>query len=161
LKNSVHALKGITNMGKTNESESYFDLWLLIGKVSHLIMLVRQRELNQYHIPVQQTHVLRTINELGENATLAELAKQVEREIHVISRQAVGMEKEGLIKRVKKSPKSKLLRLELTEKGQEMAKVSRQSEVINTIFSSLSAEQRDQLESILTVISARAEEFNK
>jgi DNA-binding MarR family transcriptional regulator len=71
------------------------------------------------------------------------------------------MEKEGLIKRVKKSPKSKLLRLELTEKGQEMAKVSRQSEVINTIFSSLSAEQRDQLESILTVISARAEEFNK
>jgi DNA-binding MarR family transcriptional regulator len=85
----------------------------------------------------------------------------VEREIHVISRQAVGMEKEGLIKRVKKSPKSKLLRLELTEKGQEMAKVSRQSEVINTIFSSLSAEQRDQLESILTVISARAEEFNK
>jgi len=85
-------------------------------KVNHLIMLIRQRELNQYHIPVQQTHVLRTINELGENATLAELAKEVEREIHVISRQAVGMEKEGLIKRAKKSPKSKLLRLELTEK---------------------------------------------
>jgi hypothetical protein len=42
-----------------------------------------------------------------------------------------------------------------------MAKVSRQSEVINTIFSSLSAEQREQLESILTLISARAEEFNK
>jgi DNA-binding MarR family transcriptional regulator len=88
----------------TNESESYFDLWLLIGKVNHLIMLIRQRELNQYHIPVQQTHVLRTINELGENATLAELAKEVEREIHVISRQAVGMEKEGLIKRAKTTP---------------------------------------------------------
>ena len=145
----------------TNESESYFDLWLLIGKVSHLIMLVRQRELNQYHIPVQQTHVLRTINELGENATLAELAKEVEREIHVISRQAVGMEKEGLIKRAKKSPKSKLLRLELTEKGLEMARVSRQSEAIDAIFSSLSAQQRQQLESILNTITAKIEEYNK
>jgi DNA-binding MarR family transcriptional regulator len=145
----------------TNESESYFDLWLLIGKVNHLIMLIRQRELNQYHIPVQQTHVLRTINELGENATLAELAKEVEREIHVISRQAVGMEKEGLIKRAKKSPKSKLLRLELTEKGLEMARVSRQSEAIDAIFSSLSAQQRQQLESILNTITAKIEEYNK
>ena len=145
----------------TNESESYFDLWLLIGKVNHLIMLIRQRELNQYHIPVQQTHVLRTINELGENATLAELAKEVEREIHVISRQAVGMEKEVLIKRAKKSPKSKLLRLELTEKGLEMARVSRQSEAIDAIFSSLSAQQRQQLESILNTITAKIEEYNK
>ena len=124
----------------TNESESYFDLWLLIGKVNHLIMLIRQRELNQYHIPVQQTHVLRTINELGENATLAELAKEVEREIHVISRQAVGMEK---------------------EKGLEMARVSRQSEAIDAIFSSLSAQQRQQLESILNTITAKIEEYNK
>jgi DNA-binding MarR family transcriptional regulator len=124
-------------------------------------MLIRQRELNQYHIPVQQTHVLRTINELGENATLAELAKEVEREIHVISRQAVGMEKEGLIKRAKKSPKSKLLRLELTEKGLEMARVSRQSEAIDAIFSSLSAQQRQQLESILNTITAKIEEYNK
>jgi DNA-binding MarR family transcriptional regulator len=148
-------------MGTTSLSESYFDLWLLIGKVNHLIMLIRQRELNQYHIPVQQTHVLRTIKALGENATLAELAKEVEREIHVISRQAVSMEKEGLIKRVKKSPKSKLLILELTEKGLEMARVSRQSEAIDAIFSSLSAEQRQQLESILNAISVKVAEYDK
>jgi DNA-binding MarR family transcriptional regulator len=85
----------------------------------------------------------------------------VEREIHVISRQAVGMEKEGLIKRAKKSPKSKLLRLELTEKGLEMARVSRQSEAIDAIFSSLSAQQRQQLESILNTITAKIEEYNK
>jgi DNA-binding MarR family transcriptional regulator len=71
------------------------------------------------------------------------------------------MEKEGLIKRAKKSPKSKLLRLELTEKGLEMARVSRQSEAIDAIFSSLSAQQRQQLESILNTITAKIEEYNK
>ena len=71
------------------------------------------------------------------------------------------MEKEWLIKRAKKSPKSKLLRLELTEKGLEMARVSRQSEAIDAIFSSLSAQQRQQLESILNTITAKIEEYNK
>ncbi len=71
------------------------------------------------------------------------------------------MEKEGLIKRVKKSPKSKLLILELTEKGLEMARVSRQSEAIDAIFSSLSAEQRQQLESILNAISVKVAEYDK
>jgi len=48
---------------------------------------------------------------LGPKATLSEVARQVERETHVISKQAIRMEKDGLIKRTKNTPKSNLLKL--------------------------------------------------
>ncbi len=110
-------------MNKTTLSEANFNLWLLVRHVSHSIILVEQRELRQYGIPVQQFQVLCSIQELGPKATLSELAKQVEREVNVISRQAVRMEKDGLIKRIKCMPKSNLLRLELAKKGLDMIKI--------------------------------------
>jgi DNA-binding MarR family transcriptional regulator len=147
-------------MNKMDAAESSFNLWLLIGKVNHSIMLIRQRELNQHHIPVRQTLVLYTIQALGEKATLSEVAKLVEREVHVVSRQAVSMEKDGLIKRIKNTPKSNLLRLELTERGMEVVKIARESESITSILSFLTAEERKQMESILNRILARVEKYN-
>jgi len=53
------------------------------------------------------------------------------------------MEIDGLIKRTKNSLKTRLLRIELTAKGQEMLKISRESESINAAFSVLTAEERN------------------
>ena len=147
-------------MKKNGLSDANFDLWLLIGKVNHSIVLVRQRELIQFHVPVRQLLVLRTIKELGPRATLAEIAKQSDREVHVISRQAVNMEKDGLIRRIKDAPKSNLLRLELTEKGLEILKISRGSKSIDDILSVLSGEEREQMEKILNKILARLKEHS-
>jgi DNA-binding MarR family transcriptional regulator len=70
------------------------------------------------------------------------------------------MEKDGLIKRIKNTPKSNLLRLELTERGMEVVKVARESESITSILSFLTAEERKQMESILNRILARVEKYN-
>ena len=147
-------------MKKQNLSDSNFELWHLVGKVNHSLMKARQKELNQYRIPARQAYILRTMQDLGKNTTLSELAKKVEREVHVISRQTVKMENDGLIKRIKDTPKSNLLRLELTEKGLEMIKVSRRSKSIDMIFSYLSPEKRKQLESTLNLILNKLEERN-
>ena len=147
-------------MKKQNLSESNFELWHLIGKANHSLMKARQKELNQYHIPARQAYILRTMQSLGANTTLSELAKKVEREVHVISRQTVKMENDGLIKRIKDTPKSNLLKLELTEKGLEMIKVSKRSKSIDKIFSYLSQEKRQQLESALNLIVNKLEERN-
>jgi len=155
-----HFCKGENNMKKTTSSKSNFDLWSLIGRVNHTIVLLRQKELSQYHIPVRQLHVLRTIQELGSKATLSDIATQVERETHVISKQAIRMEKDGLITRTKNTPKSNLLELELTEKGLEMAKMSGQGKSLDILFSSLSEEERLQIESILNKILIQAKEYN-
>jgi hypothetical protein len=69
----------------TSTAESTFELWRLIGRVNHSIPVHRQRELRKYRIPVRQLWVLVAIKELGTEATLSEVAKNLEREPNVIS----------------------------------------------------------------------------
>jgi DNA-binding MarR family transcriptional regulator len=146
-------------MKQKTSGESSFELWRLIGRVNHLILLRRQRELRQHHIPVRQLHVLVTIRDLGPMATLSEVAKRVEREMNVISMQTSIMEKDGLITRIKNTPKSNLLTLELTDKGREIINKSRKSKSIEDIFSSLSTEECQQLESTLNKVLTKAQKY--
>jgi DNA-binding MarR family transcriptional regulator len=124
-------------------SVSNYDLWMSLVKVHHSLFFLRQKELSPSHIAAQQLQVLRVIQNLGDEATLAAIALKVERKLDVISRQAVRMEIDGLIKRTKNSPKTRLLKIELTPKGVEMLKISRESESINAAFSVLTAEERN------------------
>jgi MarR family. len=148
-------------MDKTQISKSNFALWGLICELSHSIILTRQKELSQYEIPVRQYELLRNIQALGSKVTLSQMAKQVKREVHVVSRQTVSLEKEGLIKRTKSTPKSTLLTLEITEKGLDMISVARNSKSINEVFSSLSSEERQQLELILRRILVKVQKYNQ
>jgi DNA-binding MarR family transcriptional regulator len=148
-------------MNKSKLSESNFLLWGLICEVSHLVLLTRQKELSQYKIPVRQYELLRNIQAEGSKATLTQVAKRVQREVHVISRQTVSLEKEGLIKRTKNTSRSTLLTLEVTKKGLEMIEIARHSRSIDGIFSSLSSEDRKQIELILNRILVKVKKYNR
>ena len=128
---------------------SNHDLWLLMGKIHHKRILLRQRELSEYNIPTRQLYMLHLIRDLGAKTTISEIAKIVERKSDVISRQMISMEKDGLIKRTKAAPKSRLLKIELTDKGIELAKISGKSKVMDKIISVLKPEERQQLYSLL------------
>ena len=147
----------MNNTKKETISESNYKFALLLNKVNHSLLLSRQRELRQYLIPVRQAHILRTIKALGSKATAYEVAEQVERAVGVVSKQAVCMEKEGLIKRVKNTPKSNLLTLELTKKGLDLAEASRYSKSIDAILSCLTSEERRQIELGLSKIVKKLE----
>jgi DNA-binding MarR family transcriptional regulator len=84
------------------------------------------------------------------------VAKNVEREINAISRQTISMEKDGLIKRIKDTPKSRLLRIELTDKGLGMLKISRESKSINEIFSIFTEKELQQMYSDLNKLLLNA-----
>ena len=133
--------------------------WLLMGKVHHKRMLIRQRELSQYNIPTRQLYILRIIQELGSKATLSEIAKKVERRVDVISRQAVIMEKDGLIKRTKTGPKTRLLRIELTKKGLDLAQISGKSKAMDEIISVLNVEERQKLQSFLNKLLIKMNQY--
>jgi DNA-binding MarR family transcriptional regulator len=92
---------------------------------------------------------------MGVNATLSEVAKHADRKINAICRQSIIMERDGLIQRIKDTPKSRLLRMELTDKGREMLKISKESKSINALYSVLDAEELQQAHDSLTKL------FNK
>jgi DNA-binding MarR family transcriptional regulator len=141
--------------------ELNFDLWSAIDRLNHCILLIRQRELNQYGIAVQQLMILRTIKSLGSETTVSKIAKITGREIGVVSRQTVVLESDGLIKRTKAKPKSRRLIIELTDKGLEMTKIPRESKTVDSIFAVVGKEQRQQICSVLNKLSAKAKTYCK
>lgn len=146
-------------MTKIDRTARDFELWRLIGKVNHGILLLRQRELRKHHVPVRQLQILSTINDLGSKASLNEIAETVERRPNVISKQTMVMEKDKLITRAKKTPKSNLLTLKLTKKGLGLISCSRRSEAIQVIFSSLSDEEIQQLNSLLNKVLVSTDKY--
>ena len=104
--------------------------------------------------------MLHLIRDLGSKTTIAEIAKTVERKVDVISRQMVSMEKDGLVIRTKAAPKSRLLKIELTEKGRNLANISGKSAAMDKIISVLGTEERQQLYSLLNRMLIAINEYN-
>lgn len=140
-------------------SDNSYEIWDMIGSIHHSVSLIRQQELKERRIQVRQLYVLRAIRDLGPNATLFGIAKMVERQPHVISRQTVLMEKDGLIQRKRETPKSNQLNLKITPKGLHIIQAAPKNESIEAIFSSLSEEDRRQAKLILKKILISVREY--
>jgi len=95
---------GVKTNTVASKSTDADQLWLLLGKIHHKRMLVRQRELSPYNITTRELRLLSIIHELGSQATISAIAGKVERAVAVICDQTRDMEKYGLIKRVKDNP---------------------------------------------------------
>ena len=150
-------MKTVIAVAKESNSDQ---LWLLLGKIHHKRMLVRQRELSPYNIPTRQLRMLSIIHDLGTKATLSAIAEKVERKVSVISQQTQNMEKYGLIKRVKETPRSRLLKIELTPKGLNMIKIDRKSKAMDEIMSVLNEEERKRLHSLLERLLIKLNEYS-
>jgi DNA-binding MarR family transcriptional regulator len=149
-------LSNFENCGRAAEMEDQtsldlnFNIWILIGDLHHKMLQIRQHEVKKYNIPIRQLNIIRLIDELGPRARLVEIAKLLHRKSDVISRQSVSMEKDGFIKRIKETPKSRLLTLELTDKGREMLKINKYSDGMNLSLSDFTLEERQELHSVLS-----------
>ena len=104
--------------------------------------------------------MLSIIHDLGTKATLSAIAEKVERKVSVISQQTQNMEKYGLIKRVKETPRSRLLKIELTPKGLNMIKIDRKSKAMDEIMSVLNEEERKRLHSLLERLLIKLNEYS-
>jgi DNA-binding MarR family transcriptional regulator len=102
---------------------------------------------------------LHVINDLGPKATAITVAKEVDREVHVINRLLINLEKDGFIERNKNTPKSKLLSLKLTKKGLDIIKLSLRSKSIDSILSFLPEQELEQMESALKKVLKKMNEY--
>jgi len=140
-------------------TESTFEL--LISRTAHSINLIEQKQLVKHNIAPRQLYILRIIEALGPNATAVEVARVVDREVHVIARLAVTLENNGLIKRTKKTPKSKLLHLTLTKKGMDMLKVKPESQAVRKILASIPKDEFQQMDATLSKILGMLKEYRQ
>jgi len=140
-------------MGKTinkNELKSRFmestdqdyNLWALFRQTRDAMVKARDRELEKHGTSTIQAAVLFTVQDIGPDATPAEISRRLVREPHSISGLLSRMEKQGLIKRVKDLPKRNMVRITLTQKGKELYEYSTQRITMHETFSAISDEEK-------------------
>jgi len=140
--------------------DSSFYSRYLIGKARHVMHKARQKELAPYHLSPQQVQILFNLYILHKT-TLAELARYSNRGINTLSDQMTMLEKGGLVKKVRETPKSTLLSFELTEKGLNTYNhTNERKKADKEIMSVLSEEERQQLISLLKKVIDKAEEYD-
>ena len=139
-----------------SSADQDYNLWVLLQQVGHAAFKARQKELNQYGISNMQAMVLFVIQAIGNKATPAEISRWVFREPHSVSGLLSRMEKDGLVRKVKDLGRKNLVRVALTEKGQQVYHQSTKIKSIRKVISSLSEEERRQLGSCLETLRNEA-----
>ena len=144
-------------MREIKKSFNYnFLLWQLLHRSFHALIKIRGKELYQHGLTIRQSAVLRTILELGIQASPSKLSKRLFLELNTISEQLKRMEAVGLITKVKDSNNKNPVRIEVTEKGYELHLKTEEHKSVEDILSVLTEEERTEFWSILSKIRGQA-----
>ena len=133
-----------------------YALWVLLLQAKDTVFKAREKELSQYGISPEQAGVLFIIHTIGNTATPAEISRWLLRKHHTVLGILGRMEKAGLVRKTKDPERKNLVRVTLTEKGQQAYYQSTRIESIREIMSSLSKEERQQLSSCLQTLRDKA-----
>ena len=143
-------------MEEVRKDEDLYKLWILFAMTKDAIFWATQEELKQYKLTPVRSAVMFFIKSLGKKATPSKIGRILLRKRNSISELLIRMERTALVKRLRISPRRNLKRYELTEKGQELYQATAHLRTVEHIFSSLSAEQQQQLASLLRELFIKA-----
>ncbi len=133
-----------------------YALWLLLLKVRRCISKTREKELSLYDVTPEQAGVLFIVQALNSRTTPAEISRLTFREPHTVSVLISRMEKKGLVKKVRDMDRKNMIRVAITEKGQQAYDQSTQRATIHNIMSALSEAEHQQLMWLLQRLRDRA-----
>lgn len=127
-----------------------YELWSLLGQVNDGMLRARDNELRQFGISAVQVGIMYGIKTIGHSPTQSEIARWVVRKPHTVAAALERMEKQGLIEQVRNAGGRKEVRVEVTEKGEEVyRRQHRQRKTIPAILGGLTPEERQSLRTIL------------
>jgi len=132
-----------------------YRLWVLLQQTSDILFEARENELREDGLTAMHAAALLVIKGIGDKTTPAQISRWMVRKPHSISGLLSRMEKAGLIRKTKDLHKKNLVRVSLTEKGEAAYKLAMKRKMIQKIMSSLSAEQRKQLNSALEILRTK------
>jgi len=145
-----------THVGHAEE----YEIWGLLGQVSDAMYKARENELAPFGLSAVQVgvmYVVRILNQTGVPATPSEISRWVFREPHTISALLKRMEKQGLVKLVRKRRGKRQVLAELTEKGEDLYRRQVQErQVIPEILEVLSPGERQHFRAFLERLRQRS-----
>ena len=131
--------------------DKYYRLWLLLSQTRSAIFKVRHKKVGQY-LPPNQAAALVSIWALEGQVTPAALARRLFLEPHSVSELIIRMEKKGLVSKTRDSVRGNVVRISITDKGRDVCMRAMGQDFIHKIIATLSDEQREQLDTCLTIL---------
>ncbi len=145
----------MTNVTSGLDTDEFFVLWILIAQAKDALSKARHRELERFNINRERRAILWAIQNDGGKATPVGIARLLLKELNSVSEMLKRMEKEGLVKRGKRSGKSSLT-VTLTRKGEGVFNQSRKNPMDKRIFSILPKKRRERLAADLWAVRNQA-----
>ena len=133
-----------------------YELWVLLHQARDTLSAARENETMQFGITIMQAAVLFVVKAIDGPAKPADISRWMLRAPHTVSALLVRMEKQGLVTRTKDLERKNLVRIELTEKGEEALRRSMELKSVHNIFSCLSQEEHDNLRGYLERLRNKA-----
>ncbi len=134
----------------------YYHLWWLLVSLRRAGYKARAKELFKYGITPEEAAVLFVIKTHGYRTTPAEISRWLLRESHTVSSLLIRMEKKGLVKKVKDLERKNMVRVAITEKGQQVYDQADKRESVKKIMSVLSEEEYLQFKAYLVKLRNKA-----
>ena len=130
-----------------------FKTWWLLYQTRDVISHIRNKELSQYGISIEQASILfivKNLTDLKRKSTPGEISKWVLREPHSVSKILTRMEKGGFVKKTSGFGKKKNeVHISLTEKGEQAYNYSLKRSSIYKVMSCFTKEECLQLSALL------------
>ena len=123
--------------------------WVLFDQTSAVIYRAFVKRTRSAGVSLEQTRVLFAMSRAPSPLTRTEISRVVVRRPHTITALLQGMQRAGLIEKIKDDKNKKLVRAEMTKKGKEALKQVLQNQLAMELTSSLSSEEFYQLIGIL------------
>jgi DNA-binding MarR family transcriptional regulator len=141
------------NINKEKEKDlinsEYFRLWVLLRQVGHLMTELRREDLLAYKMSPAQAATLRSVANLDNSPTPAEISRWLMRKPHTVTHLLNRMEKCGQIKKTKDLKRKNQIRISLTEKGKQDYNQVKEVEFSHPILSFLSEEEKSDYGTLL------------
>jgi MarR family transcriptional regulator, multiple antibiotic resistance protein MarR len=139
----------VETSARLSTAEEY-ELWSLLGQVNDGMLSARDNELRKFGISTVQVSIMYAIRNLGHSPTQSEIARWVARRPHTVAGAVDRMERQGLVRRVRNVGGRKQVRVEITEKGNDLYRQQhRQRRAIPGILGGIAPEERELLRDIL------------
>ena len=138
------------------KTDKLFKLWVLLLRTKDLMYKLRDRELQEaVNISPAMSGILCHSRVLGDKATPTEISRWLHQEPHNISQIVSSMANKGLVRKVRDLHRKNLVRVELTEKGQQAYNHVIKAITVHRILSALSKEEQHQLASCLEKVRSK------
>jgi DNA-binding MarR family transcriptional regulator len=142
------------------EDDPNFTLWRLFDHTRFMVARLREKELGQFGLTPEQTHILYILSHHEGPASINFIVNVTQRQHHSISTQIDRMTKQGLVSRNRTPEDARRYEVKITKKGQDLLdKVPRNS--VTRSFSVLDEERKAEFRETLKIILEQAYELNE